>query len=310
MLLFLIKRLLTIVPTALGVVTLTFLLIHLVPGDPVEVLLGEFALPVDRAAMEESLGLNLPIYQQFYIFFTNLLQGDLGNSFYGGKPVTELIWSRVPSTATLAAVSMLFALTIAIPLGVYSAEYRGKKVDKAATVYSLAGFSMPSFWLGPLLIIIFSLWLGWFPVSGKGGVDSIILPAITLGLGMSAFTTKLVRNAVLETLNSDYMRTAKAKGVNKQTRLFRHALRNALLPVITVVFLQAGALLTGAILTEAVFSWPGLGSLIIEGLEKRDYPIVQGCVLFIAFTYMFMTMLSDIVYAFADPRIRYGKEGS
>ena len=307
MLSFVLKRLLMIIPTAFGVVTLTFLLIHLVPGDPVEVLLGEHAMPADREALREALGLHLPVWEQYVQFVMNLFQGNLGESYYKGVAVTELILNRLPATGELALAAISFALLIAIPLGVWSAANRGGVSDKASNVLTLAGLAMPSFWLGPLLIIVFSLWLGWLPVSGReGGIPSLVLPAITLGLGMAAMTTRLLRSTLLDVLGSDFIRTATAKGCARKTILYRHALSNALLPVITVVFLQAGALLTGAILTETVFSWPGLGTLIVDALNQRDYPVVQGCVLFIALVYMLMTFLSDLVYGLVDPRIRVG----
>ena len=304
---FVLKRLLIMLPTALGVVTLTFLLIHLVPGDPIEVLLGEHAMPADREALRVALGLNLPIGEQYWQFLTNLFQGDMGVSYYKGAPVTELIWSRLPATAELAVAAIGFALIIAIPLGVWSAANRGGLPDKASNVLTLAGLAMPSFWLGPLLIIVFSLWLGLLPVSGKdGSILSLVLPAITLGMAMAAMTTRLLRSTLLEVLGEDFIRTAMAKGCTKKVVLYRHALKNALLPVITVVFLQAGSLLTGAILTETIFAWPGIGSLIVDALNQRDYPVVQGCVLFIALVYMLMTFLSDLVCGLADPRIRVG----
>lgn len=307
MLRFLLHRLFLFVPTAFGVATLTFLFIHLVPGDPVEVILGEQAQPADREALREALGLNRPLYEQFFSFWVRLMQGDVGTSLFNSRPVAEQIWERLPATAELAGAALLVALVVAFPLGIWAALHPNRWQDKTAMAMALTGFSMPNFWLGPLLIIVFSLGLGWLPVSGRdAGWTSVVLPALALGTGMAAITSRLLRAALLEVLSADYIRTAQAKGVTKARLVFRHALRNALLPVVTVVFLQAGALLTGAILTEAVFSWPGVGSLIIEALNRRDYPMVQGCVLFIAFTYMLMTLLSDIVYAWADPRIRFG----
>tara|TARA_R110000868_G_scaffold190862_2_gene434953 strand:- start:18760 stop:19698 length:939 start_codon:yes stop_codon:yes gene_type:complete len=304
---FFIKRLFLIIPTAFGVVTLTFFLIHLVPGDPVEVLLGEHALPADRQALQESLGLHLPLLEQFKVFVLGVIQFDLGTSFYSGKDVTSMIAERLGATVQLALAAILFALSCAVPLGLWSALHKDKWQDRLALTFSMLAFSMPSFWLGPLLMIIFSLHLGLLPVSGNESASSIILPAITLGVAMSAMTARLLRASLLESLASDYIKTAKAKGVSLKNIMRKHALKNALLPVVTIVFLQAGALLTGAILTEAVFSWPGLGSLIVDALGKRDYPTIQGCVLFIAFVYMFMTLISDVVCAMIDPRIRFSK---
>ena len=305
MLRYILRRFLHFIPTVLGVVTLTFLLIHLVPGDPIEVLLGEQALPADREALRASLGLDKPLTVQYVDFLRALSVGDMGTSLFSQRPVTSMLLGRLGATAELAFAALAIALIIAFPLGIWAAMNRGKAPDHIAMGASLIGFSMPNFWMGPMLIIVFALWLGWLPVSGRDEATSLILPALTLGTGMAAITTRLLRSALLEVLNADFIRTAKAKGVPFRRVVLHHALRNALLPVITVVFLQAGALLTGAILTEAVFSWPGIGSLMIEGLNRRDYPVVQGCVLFIAFVYMFMTLLSDILYAWADPRIRF-----
>lgn len=308
MLLFLVQRTGHIFITALGVVTLTFFLLHLTPGDPIEVLLGEHALAADRQALREALGLHLSVWEQYKNFLFNLFQFDLGTSLYTGKEVSEMITDRVPSTVKLAISAMIFAITLGISLGLVAAAFKDKFADKFTLFFSMVGFAMPSFWLGPLLIIIFSLWLGWFPISGEGGFKSLILPSVTLGLGMAAFTGRLTRNTLLETLSQDYIRTARAKGASETRILLRHALPNALLPVVTVIFLQIGALLTGAIITEAVFSWPGIGSLIVDSLQRRDYPVIQGTVLFIAFVYMAMTFLSDITYAALDPRVRYGEK--
>ena len=297
-----------IAPTALGVMILTFFFVHMVPGDPVEVLLGEHALPVDRQRLTESLGLHLPLWQQFLHFITGVFRFDFGTSFYSGESVYDMIVKRVPATAYLALMAILFAMLMAVPMGIWSALHKNKWQDRLALTFSMLAFAMPSFWLGPLLIIFFSLYLKMLPVSGNDEWSSIILPAFTLGFAMSAMTARLLRASLLENLESDYIKTALAKGLSYEKATRQHAVKNALLPLVTVVFLQAGALLTGAILTEAVFSWPGLGSLIVDALGKRDYPTIQGCVLFIAFVYMLMTLLSDIVYALIDPRIRYSTE--
>ncbi len=307
MFLYVCKRLFLMLPTAFGVILLTFLLLHIVPGDPVEVLLGEHALPADREEMRKVLGLNQPIITQFGHFLSSLVQGDLGQSFYNGKNVTSLIWQRLPATLMLGAGALTFALLLAFPLGVWAAAHKKKWQDKTALTISMLGFSMPAYWLGPMLMVVFSVWLGLFPVSGfDGSLKSLILPSITLGFAMSAMTARLIRGSMLEVWGEDYIRTGQAKGASFNRLFLHHTLRNALLPVITIVFLQIGALMTGAILTEAVFSWPGLGSLIVESLQRRDYPVIQGCVLFIAFVYMGVTFLSDLIYGFADPRVRHG----
>lgn len=308
---FILNRLLQFIPTVFGVITLTFFFIHLVPGDPLEALLGEDALAADRAALAAKLGLDKPIWAQYTSYLYHLMQGDLGTSLYSGRPVTNMILERLPATAELAFAALLFAILLSFPMGVFAAQRRKQWPDKITMAGSLLGFSMPNFWLGPLLIMFFSLWLGWLPVSGRDdGWWSLILPAITLGTGMAAVLSRLVRASLLEVMDADYIRTARAKGVSKRSLVWHHAMRNALLPVVTVLFLQAGTLLTGAILTEAVFSWPGLGTLMIDALNQRDYAVVQGGVLFIAMVYLTMTLLADILYAFIDPRIKYGKRAS
>ena len=310
MLKFVTSRFLQFLPAIFGAASLTFFFIHLIPGDPIENLLGEDALSADRQAMRESLGLDKPVYEQFWHYWANLLQGDLGTSLYSNQPVIDLILERLPATLELAMAALVFAVLLSFPLGVWAAVHKGRWPDKLAMTSSLIGFSMPNFWLGPLLIIVFSVWFSLFPVSGRDdGIMSLILPAITLGTGMAAVLSRLVRSSMLEVLSADYIRTARAKGVGTPKLIWKHALRNALLPVMTVLFLQVGTLLTGAIITEAVFSWPGLGSLMIQALNTRDYMVVQGCILFIAFTYLTMTFLADVFYAYIDPRIRFsGKD--
>ena len=294
------------IPTVLGVAILVFMLMHIVPGDPVEVLLGDTALPADRQAMREALGLHLPMWEQFQQFFIGLIHWDLGESFYNGRSVVEMIGERIPATFKLALVAVGIAIISAGFLGLWAATHKNKWQDKLALTCSMLLFSMPSFWLGPVLMIIFGLKLNLLPINGNEQWSSIILPAITLGAAMAAMTARLLRTSLLEVFNNDYIKTVRAKGGDSKL-VNRHALRNAMLPVVTIVFLQAGALLTGAILTEAVFSWPGIGSLIVESIVKRDYPVVQGVVLFITLVYMLMVLISDIVYGFIDPRVRYNK---
>jgi peptide/nickel transport system permease protein len=291
----------------LGVCTLVFLLIHLVPGDPVEAMLGEGARPADRAAMTAALGLDRPLGEQYRLYLLRLLRLDLGQSFSFQRPVLDLLAERLPATLTLAGVALALALSLAIPLGVLAACRRGRPADSVAMGFSLLGGAIPNFWLGPLLILIFSLWLGWTPVSGREGPASLILPAITLGTSLAAILARMVRGSVLEVLGEDYIRTARAKGLAPGAVLWNHALRNAWLPVLTLVGLQLGGLLGGAVITETVFGWPGLGSLLVEAIQSRDYPVVQGAVLLVSLTYVLVNTGTDLVYAWVDPRIREGR---
>lgn len=288
----------------LGVCTLVFALIHLVPGDPVEAMLGESARPADRAALSAALGLDRPIWVQYADYLGGLARLDLGESIAHQRPVATVIAERLPATLVLAVASLGLALMIALPLGVLAAYRQGRGADRVAMGFSLLGLSLPNFWLGPLLILVFSLWLGWTPVSGRDGLVSLILPAITLGTGLAAVLARMVRASVLEVLGEDYIRTARAKGLAPPRVLVRHALRNAWLPVLTLVGLQLGALLGGAVITETVFGWPGVGSLMIEAIQTRDYPLVQGCVLLIALIYVLVNALTDLAYVWIDPRIR------
>ncbi len=306
---FLVQRLLGALIVVAGVATLVFLLIHLVPGDPVEVMLGESASVADREALRVALGLDQPLGVQYINYLQGLLQLDLGTSFHFRRPVTELLLERLPATLVLAAVTLVITLLISLPLGILAAVRKDTAVDTGAMTFSLLGVSIPNFWLGPLLILVFSLWLGWFPVSGSEGFGSVILPAVTLATGLAAILSRMVRSSMLEVLGEDYMRTARAKGLPPTTILLHHGLRNALLPVITLLGLQLGALLAGAVITETVFSWPGIGLLTIEAIQSRDYPVVQACVLLISTGYVFINLLTDIAYAGIDPRIRLGEGG-
>jgi peptide/nickel transport system permease protein len=290
----------------LGVCTLVFLLIHLVPGDPVEAMLGESARPADREALRQMLGLDLPLAEQYRRYLVGLLQLDLGDSFQNQRPVAEILAERLPATLRLAAAALALALLLAIPLGMLAAYRRGSALDSGTMAFSLVGISMPNFWLGPLLILAFSLWLGWTPVSGSDAPGSIVLPAITLGTALAAILARMVRASVLEVLGEDYIRTARAKGLPELAVLRRHALRNAWLPVLTLVGLQLGGLLGGAVITETVFAWPGIGSLLVESIQSRDFPVVQGCVLLISLGYVLVNTLTDLAYALVDPRIATG----
>jgi len=304
---FIVRRLLLTVPTVWGVVTLVFLLIHLIPGDPVEIMLGESALPADRDAMRRELGLDRPILDQYGRFFLGLCQGDLGRSLHHRESVVRLILDRYPATLQLTLAAMGISLLIALPSGILSGIRQYSVWDNATMFLALLGVSMPNFWLGPLLILVFSIQLGWFPVSGKGGIEHIFLPALTLGASMAAIVARMTRSSILEVLREDYVVTARAKGLSEHRVILKHVLRNALLPILTVVGLQFGALLAGSVITETIFSWPGLGTLLIQAIQMRDYPLVQGCVLAIALSYVFVNLFIDILYMFIDPRVQYGR---
>lgn len=285
---------------------LTFLLIHLVPGDPVEVMLGESASTTDRFQLREALGLNQPLIQQFGSYLYKLSAGDFGHSIHTQTPIIELIKTRYPATLKLALLSLIIGLSIGIPLGIYAALKAGKWQDLVVTLVSVRLSAMPAFWLGPMLMLIFAVWLGWLPVSGMESSNAIVLPALTLGFGLSAILTRMTRTSLLEVLNDDYIRTARAKGVTEPNVIIRHALRAALLPIITIVGLQMGSLLAGTVITETIFSWDGIGRLLVESIEKRDYPVTQACVLVVALSYVLVNLFTDILYRFADPRVKFG----
>ena len=303
---FLITRVLTAFAVVLGVVCLVFMLLHLVPGDPVEVMLGESARPADKAALQQALGLDQPPHVQFGRYLASLGRFDLGTSLYSARPVRDVLLERLPATLELGVAALLIALLLAVPLGVLAAVKKGTAWDVGAMGIALFGVSIPNFWMGPMLILVGALWLGWFPVSGRGGIASLVLPALTLGTALAAILSRMIRSALLEVLNEDFMRTARGKGLPDRTVIVRHGLRNALLPVITLVGLQLGALLSGAVITETVFSWPGIGSLVVEAIHRRDYPVVQATVLCISASYVVLNMLTDLAYARIDPRVRIG----
>jgi ABC-type dipeptide/oligopeptide/nickel transport system permease component len=302
---FLIRRLLLTIPVLLGVATLVFSLIHLIPGDPVQAMLGDNATPEDITAMRERLGLNRPLPAQYASFMRGALTGDLGRSLRTNQDVAAAIAERMPATFELAFASMLVAVLIAIPLGIIAAVWAGTTIDHAATTIALIGISMPTFWLGPLLAIIFSVSLGWLPVSGRGTLAHLVLPAITLGAPLAAVLARITRASVLEELRERYVLAARARGVSRTGAVLKHAFRNSLIPIVTVLGLQFGAVLTGAVITETIFGWPGVGRLLIQSISTRDYPAVQGCILLIAVTYVSMNLIVDVLYGFLDPRIRY-----
>ena len=306
MLTFIIQRLLGALLVIFGVVSIVFLLIHLIPGDPVEIMLGESASTADREALRAALGLDLSIGVQFKNYLYGLSQLDLGTSIHFRRPVLALLLERLPATGLLALVTLVLTLSLALPLGIIAAVRRNTWWDTGAMSFSMLGVSIPNFWLGPVLILVFSLWLGWLPVSGHSGFASVILPALTLATGLMAVLSRMVRSSMLEVLGEDYMRTARAKGMPPRRVILHHGLRNALLPVITMLGLQLGALLAGAVITETVFSWPGIGLLTIESIQSRDYPVVQACVLLISVTYVLVNLLTDLAYAWVDPRVRLG----
>lgn len=299
------RRIATALPVVLLVATLVFSLIHLIPGDPVEMMLGEGAQAAEVEAMRERLGLDRPLGEQYASYMAGLLRGDLGRSLHFDRPVTALLLEHYPATLELAFAAMAVALLVALPLGILAALHRDRALDHVSRFFSLLGVSIPNFWLGPVLILVFAIQWDLLPVSGRSGPASLVLPAVTLGTALSGILTRMVRTSLAEELDRPYLTTARAKGLSRAAALVRHALKNALIPVVTVIGLQFGALLTGAIITETIFSWPGLGRLIIQAIRLRDYPLVQGGVLLIALTYVILNLATDLVYAVLDPRIRY-----
>ena len=300
----LLHRFLLTLPALWLVLTLVFLLIHIVPGDPVEQMLGEGAAPGQVAELRHSLGLDRPLLVQYGRYLWEVAHGDLGQSFKFQAPVRRVIVERYPATMQLASLALLVCAAIAIPAGIISAHQRGHLTDRAVGVFTLFGLAVPNFALGPLLIVLFSIQLGWLPVSGRGGRLNYILPAATLGAALAAILTRMVRGSMLEELSSDYVRTARAKGLSTSAVLVRHALRNALIPIITILGLQFGTLLAGTIVTETIFSWPGIGRLTVQAISSRDYPLLQGCILVIALSYVLVNLLTDVLYSFIDPRVR------
>ena len=299
------KRLLFVLPVVWAVVSLVFLLIHLVPGDPVRNSLGDNATQAQVAELKRKLGLDLPLGQQYLNYWRGVVQGDLGVSLNNpSEKVLERILARYPATLELTLAGLLVALFIAIPLGVTAGRHQGKWIDNLASVIALLGISTPGFVLGPLMIYLFALKLDLLPVSGRGDIEYLILPAVTMGAALSAILTRMVRSSVIEELGEDYVRTARAKGLSENWVVYKHVLKNGLIPVVTVIGLQFGVLLAGAIITETIFSWPGLGRLTVDAINARDYPLVQGCILMIAVTYIVANLLTDLAYRLLDPRIK------
>ncbi len=301
---YLFKRLLLALPALWLVLTLVFLMIHIVPGDPVEQMLGEGAAPGQVTQLRHLLGLDLPLRTQYGRYFWQLAQGDFGQSFKFQSPVRQIILERYPATLQLAFLALVVCAAIAIPAGMMAAYRRGQAVDRAVGVFTLFGLAFPNFALGPVLILLFSIELGLLPVSGRGGPLYYVLPAATLGAALAAILTRMVRGSMLQELSSDYVRTARAKGLSTSAVLLRHAFRNALIPIITILGLQFGTLLAGTIVTETIFSWPGIGRLTVQAISARDYPLLQGCILVIAVSYVAVNLLTDMLYAVIDPRVR------
>ena len=307
------NRLVLTIPVVWLVVSLVFLLIHLVPGDPILQMLGEGATPADIASLRHLYGLDQPLWKQYFHYWAGVLQGNLGISIRLHETVARLILSRYPYTIalTVAALVLALALTLSVPAGIFAAVRRGRRADQVLSVVSLFGLSVPAIALGPILILVFSILLGWLPVSGAnatgtGSIDwhYLVLPAVTMGTSLAAILTRMVRTAMLEELGQDYIRTARAKGLSEFAVVCRHALPTAMVPIVTIVGLQFGALLAGAIVTETIFSWPGLGRLVVTAISNRDYALVQGCLLAIGLTYVLVNLLTDLVYRWVNPRMR------
>jgi peptide/nickel transport system permease protein len=304
---YLFRRCLLFLPVLLGVCTLVFSLIHFIPGDPVQVMLGEGARAVDVTDLRARLGLDKPLLVQYADFLLGLMRGSLGDSIRYREPVSRLVLDRYPATLALAGASMLLAVLISFPAGIIAATHRGRPLDRAASLLALVGLSLPNFWVGPMLIFLFSVRLDWFPVSGMESPLSIVLPAVTMGSALAAILMRMIRSSLLEEMAEPYSSAARARGLGEWKIVLLHAFKNALNPVLTVFGMQLGVLLTGAIITETVFGWPGLGRLTIQAIETRDYPLVQGCILAISLTYVAVNLLTDIAYVLLDPRIRYGE---
>ncbi|MBN1878801.1 ABC transporter permease subunit [bacterium] len=302
---YIIRRIMMMIPVLLGVSLLVFFMIHLIPGDPVQLMLGDTAQPADIEKLRHEMGLDKPLHLQLAAFLKGLMTGDLGRSLHSREPVTKILTDRFPATLELTLVSMLVAVAIALPLGIISAVKANTAIDHSSMFLALLGVSIPNFWLGPMLILIFSVQLNWLVVSGRSGPGSYILPAITLGTALAAILTRMTRASLLEVMKAPYITTAYAKGASHSRAIFHHALRNALIPVTTIMGLQIGALLGGSVITETVFSWPGIGRELIQAIQGRDYPVVQGCVLLIAFCYVLINLVTDLIYGILDPRITY-----
>lgn len=301
---YILRRFLFIVPVLFAVSTIVFFLIHMIPGDPVDLILGEQALQADRAQLAQELNLDKPVAEQYGIFLKGLVKGDWGVSIFDKRPVLEHLKERYGATLLLAVAAMFVTLLIAIPAGIFAAARKNSIWDSLAMLVALIGISIPNFWLGPVLILFFSVHLGILPISGRESFASLVLPAITLGTALAAMLSRMTRSQMIDEINKEYVTTARAKGASERIIIFRHAFRNALNPIITIIGLQVATLLAGTIITEKIFSWPGLGTLLLDSIRRRDYPVVEGCILFISFAYVIINTTVDCLYKAFDPRIR------
>ncbi len=301
---FLLRRLVFTIPVVFGVMSLSFFLIHFVPGDPIDIMLGEQASNLERSALKAELGLDKPLLEQYGSFFIKALQGDLGRSLQSKRPVLDEIIERIPATVELTLGAMFLAILFGVPLGILAASKKDSWIDNLASSFSLVGMSVPGFWLGPILILVFSIQLDLLPVSERGGLEHLILPACSLALALGAIIMRMTRASMIEVIREDYIRTARSKGLNEYKVFYKHALRNALMPVITILGLQFGALLTGTVITETIFDWPGIGTLLFSAIQQRNYPLVQATVLVIALTYVLVNTLVDVAYAIVNPKVR------
>ncbi|OGQ23083.1 MAG: glutathione ABC transporter permease GsiC [Deltaproteobacteria bacterium RIFCSPLOWO2_02_FULL_44_10] len=303
MLAYFLRRFLSVIPVLLAVSTIVFVLLHAIPGDPVDLMLGEQAMQADRQALVEQLGLNRPILVQYLDFLKGLITGNWGKSLFDRQPVLTHVGNRIGATLLLAFCAMFVSIIIALPAGILAATKRGRFFDQFTMLLALIGISIPNFWLGPVLILIFSVHLGILPISGKESLTSLILPSITLGAALAAMLSRMTRSSMIEELGRDYVTTARAKGVSEKSIIFKHAFRNALNPIITIIGLQVGTLLAGTIIAEKVFSWPGMGMLLLDAIHRRDYPVVEGCILVISFLFVFINTVTDCFYKVIDPRV-------
>lgn len=302
---FFIKRTLSTIPVVLGVVTISFFLIHMIPGDPVDIMLGDNASSMDKELLRKELGLDKPISLQFKEFVGRLSHFDFGRSLQTKRPVWQEIKSRIPATLELTLATLFFSLLIGIPMGVFAAIKKDSAVDKSLLIFGMFGLSMPAFWLGPILIWLFALKIDLFPVSERGTIGHVILPALTLSSGIIAILLRMTRTSMLDVIKEDYIRVARAKGVPFFKVYFFHALINAVFPLLTIIGLLLGALLTGTVIIETIFDWPGIGTLIFEAIQQRDYPVVQGCVLVISLTYVLVNFLTDLSYKVFNPKVSF-----